>query len=481
MDKKESIFIKPLSKAAFGEKVYSLTDQDVADILRLRGMKTELDPGMGGVSPKVISDLLESSSELVSVDIAMTAACNFKCIWCYRPGEEWGRLIIDFDTILKIIEDAKKLGVRFFVLTGGEPTMYSFKGKDYFDVVDMIREIYAGEDVNILTFSDVAMITRDRAEKLAERKVGLCLKRDTLDNQIQDIIVGAEYGIKGGGAKMAAGYENLFAAGYGTNPDLPVTVNSVLAKDIPSKKGRMVDTLKGAIDLHVWVRKNGMEHSIVPIHYCGEAIDGKQDKGINPLHVKALYDILAQIDLLQFNDPWRVYSAFPKNKTCNRPGRGIHIRATGAVTSCSESPLIDAYVFGNVYENSLASMIRSQKFQDFRQEFSERSGEYICNPDVCDLNANLLCRGGCATRSAYSRIDPQTGLIVQNTKMEAYSRGREDPLCPGWIVLAKKQGILKPGLYEAEVDRLLAESSIEKEFANQIREKVVDEFNSLEA
>ena len=98
---------------------------------------------------------------------------------------------------------------------------------------------------------------------------------------------------------------------------------------------------------------------------------------------------------------------------------------------------------------------------------------------MCDLSANYLCRGGCATRSAYSKFDPETGLIVQNTNMHAYSQGREDPLCPAWTVLAQKQGVLKEGVYENVVASLLANSRLDSKFASIIRHRIIENFNAL--
>lgn len=464
----EPIFKETLRVPKDGEKVHELTSEDVADILRLRGQKVELDPGMGGVSPEKLDALLNESSELVSLDLALTADCNFKCIHCYRPGEEWGKLKLPFDTVKQVVSDACELGVRFFVLTGGEPLMYKDDGKGYFDVVDLINEKIP--DAKVLTFTDVALITPKMAQMLVDRRVGLCLKRDTLDHDTQNRILQ----VKRGSQQMVEGYGNLFVVGYGRDSDLGVSVNQVL------RKGEGLNTLDGAIDLHLWIRGHGMEHSVVPIHYCGEALDDSQQEGIHPLEVKAFYDILAAIDAGIFNDPWTVFSPFPKNRTCNRPGRGVHIRATGKVTSCSESPLVDEYIFGDIFQERLLAMMRSGKFKGFRKEFAERDGKYICNDDVCDLSAMNLCRGGCATRSAYSRIDPDTGLIDRNEDMLAYSRGREDPLCPGWVVLAQKQGVLREGVYEQMVDHLLDRSALlDPALKGGIRERVVSEFNAM--
>ena len=434
------IFIRTLQRPGKGEKVYRLTEEEIAEILRVRSgsgtcASIELDPGMGGANPKTIREWIQGGALITSVDFMLTKRCNFRCEYCFAEAG-LSKEKLPFELLERTIEEGPSVGVRVFVLTGGEPFMFRDRGKTFFDVVRRIRDVYAkaGRPVGVSAFSDVALITRERAQVLYEHGVALCLKRDSLDAQVQDKLVG----IRGGMAKMEAGYENLFKAGYGRPGSPPISVNSVLS----------TDTMTGMVDLHRWVRRHGMEHSIVPVHYCGNATTDNQEEGIHAVHVKVLYDIVAEIDAQEFNDPWRAYSAFPKNKTCNRNISGVHVRSNGAVTACSESPLMEDYVFGNLHETTLGAIARSEKLRHYRQEFTRGHGEYICNPDVCDLNANDLCRGGCATRSAYSRIDPVTGLIVANTNPKSYSARREDPLCPGWVMLAKMQGVLRPGLEE---------------------------------
>ncbi len=475
LDLGDSLLTAPLRVLNPGEKNYALSTSSQGGIIDLREKLSELDPGMGGESPRKLDHLLESGSAIVSLDIALTKACNFKCAHCYRPDGEWGNEGFDFGLITKLVDDALDLGVRFFVLTGGEPMMYFSRQrgdlKDYFDVVDEIqaKARAKGAEAKILTFSDVALITAEKAKMLADRRVALCLKKDTLDHAVQDAILQ----VGGGSEKMLRGYENLFAAGYGQNNDLAVSVNQVLRFD-------NIDTYSEVLDLHLWVREHGMEHSIVPIHYCGKAEGDQQSRGINPLHIKALYDLLAEIDETRFNDPWEVFSPFPKNKTCNRPGRGVHTRATGDVTSCSESPLIEPYIFGNIFSGNLAEMVQSPKFQQFREEFAKREGTYICNPNACDLSGNNLCRGGCATRSAYTRVDPRTLLPETNENTLAYTEGREDPFCPAWAVLAQRQGVLKEGIYERVVGYLLENSKrLSSGEKTALRAKVVTDFTAL--
>ena len=474
MNKDKPIFRKKLSVLPEGEKVNVLDDKSKNNILGIRTERIDLNPGMAGVDPYSLDQLMEEGSNLVSLDIVITCGCNFKCVWCYRPGGEWGKMFLSFDKIKELIDDALKLKVKYFVITGGEPLMYRDGDKTYFDVIDYINEVYSNStlECHILTFSDVALITPIIAQKFANRRVALCLKRDSINNRIQDAVLGVE----DGAAKMVNGYQNLFESGYGSDNGPAVTVNTVLARNIPAKNGTVVNTTSGLIDLHVWVRKMNMEHSVVPIHYCGEALKEEQEGGINPLDIKVLYDIMSAIDEIEFNDIWQVLAPFPKNKTCNRPGRGLHIRGTGDVTSCSESPPIDDYTFGNISSDKLLDVVLSDKFRNFRKAFDSREGKYICNSKACDLYANKLCRGGCATRSAYSKVNVETGCIERNTVMQAYVDGREDPLCPAWIILARKQGALVEGIYEEYVDYYLSNCSLSSLLKGKIRDKIISEF-----
>jgi radical SAM protein with 4Fe4S-binding SPASM domain len=211
--------------------------------------------------------------------------------------------------------------------------------------------------------------------------------------------------------------------------------------------------------------ENGWDHSIVPVHYCGNAEHEDQEAGIHSPHVFVLYHLLARIDKEMFGVEWKPHAAFPYDKTCNRArGAGLHIRANGDVTSCSESPpkeVTPRYTFGNVLNDSkfsLVELVRSARMQQYRKEFNQGHGVYVCSPERCDLYAEDLCGGGCAVRSAYSRVDYNTGFIVKNNNPNSFSDRREDPLCPAWTVLALNQGILKPGLLETIHERLLERS-----------------------
>lgn len=443
-----------------GEKVYSLTTAEIERIRKRRGSVVDLHPGMGGIAPDKLIQMIEKGALLTSLDYMITRGCNFECTWCFANSSPKERDFLPFDTLQSLTEEAANLGVSLFVLTGGEPLIYrdpalgKFRGAGdhFFRIVKRIRDIYdqKGLEAKILVFDDVALISPEIAESFAMYRVGLCTKGDTLIPELQDYKVNQT----GAFEKMKRGYKNLTEAGYGKDPRLRVVVNSVLDHT----------TFDGMVDLHLWVMENGFDHSIVPVHYCGKASEEDQEAGIHSPHVKVLYDLLARIDRKYFGIDWKPWSAFTYDKTCNRNRSGLHVRADGDVTACSESPGIhetNRYTFGNVFDRgfTLSDLVKSKRLAEYRKEFLMSDGTYVCSPRVCDLNANNLCLGGCATRSAYSRMNPETGLIEKNDNPHNYSEKREDPLCPAWTLLAMQQGVLREGLLETIHNRLIKKSS----------------------
>ncbi len=164
--KKESIFTEPLRKPQEGEKVYKLSSEEVNSIRNLRGAVVDLLPGMGGVAPNKLIDMVKEGIELTSLDYMLTRGCNFACSWCFASSSPLQKDYLPFNKLESITQEAEDLGVSLFVLTGGEPLVYKDPelgkqgkiGNHFFKVVKMIRETYGSKSPKILTFDDVALI-----------------------------------------------------------------------------------------------------------------------------------------------------------------------------------------------------------------------------------------------------------------------------------------------------------------------------------
>jgi MoaA/NifB/PqqE/SkfB family radical SAM enzyme len=89
-------------------------------------------------------------------------ACNLRCVGCYaRSGPTHAKL--DWPTFDRIVSEARDLwGVRFFVLSGGEPFAYRDQGKG---ILDLAQE---HPDCFFLTFTNGTLIGDDEARRMAE-------------------------------------------------------------------------------------------------------------------------------------------------------------------------------------------------------------------------------------------------------------------------------------------------------------------------
>lgn len=94
----------------------------------------------------------------VTLEMDPTNSCNHNCIWCidYHHREENRGVFLPRDVALKIISDAKEMGVRSLVIKGGgEPLVYPY-------IADLLRHAKKiGLDVGIITNGERVIDFRD--------------------------------------------------------------------------------------------------------------------------------------------------------------------------------------------------------------------------------------------------------------------------------------------------------------------------------
>ena len=89
--------------------------------------------------------------------ISPTMKCNLRCLGCYAADyEKEGDL--DFETVDRVINEAKELGTSFFTILGGEPFIW----KDLFRML----EVHAGAYFQIYT--NGSLIDKEKAGRLSE-------------------------------------------------------------------------------------------------------------------------------------------------------------------------------------------------------------------------------------------------------------------------------------------------------------------------
>jgi len=354
-------------------------------------------PGMAGVTRDILQKLKAEGVELFSVDIMVTQRCNFKCIYCYADAAPEMTNELLMSEAKRITDECVELGVRIVNIQGGEPLFWhppdwnGMRGEAYFHLIEYIRNAFIAKDIplHLLSFTDVAMVTRKKAERLFALGVSLCCKIDTLNEETQDRLLR----VKGGAKLIMKGYEHLIAAGYGRPGAPPLSTNTVVTAinydEIP--------------DLFRWSRRNGFKPFVIPVHVHGRAkrfsyhmLSGKGGGStLNSESIRKLFERLAEIDDKEFDIHWKAESPWVENKACSRHLGGIHVRADGIVVPCSEAP--DFWALGDIRKNTLKEIVFSDKVKKFRGIYDQLHDSQ-CSPARCPLAAQQKCYG-CRTRA----------------------------------------------------------------------------------
>ena len=131
-------------------------------------------PGMAGLTRGDILRLKAGGGDLLSVVLMLTQKCNFKCLYCYADGAPGKTQGLSMAEAKKLARQALRLGVKILNMQGGEPFMWrpaDWKGGEepLFHLMEHIKALYAadGLPVNLVSFTDAALITQARAQRLA--------------------------------------------------------------------------------------------------------------------------------------------------------------------------------------------------------------------------------------------------------------------------------------------------------------------------
>jgi radical SAM protein with 4Fe4S-binding SPASM domain len=393
-------------------------------------------PGMAGITREAMARMKSDGTTLVSVDIMVTQKCNFRCIYCYAEGgpEKTNELLMS--EAKGIVDQCLSLGVKVINIQGGEPLIWHPRdwkgapGEAFFELTGYARGLYKSNNkpLDLVSFTDVALISKEKAAKIAELGISLCCKIDSLDENIQDRLLG----IKGGFKKMMAGYQNLINEGF-AKPGKPVISTNTVVTAL---------NYEGVPDVFIWSRKHGFRPFVIPVHVHGTAkknvahmLCGKESGGtLNARDIKRLFEKLAEIDGREFNIHWKAESPWVENKACSRHLGGVHVRADGMVLPCSEAP--DEWAFGSIRGTSLADLVSDEKVKKFRNIYSELHTNTKCSSSNCSMSAEGRCYG-CRTR-AYddSGFDKGGVYHIEDLDPDAFFAG--DPAC--WRCAGSKGG-----------------------------------------
>ncbi|PIU22472.1 MAG: hypothetical protein COT14_01000 [Candidatus Diapherotrites archaeon CG08_land_8_20_14_0_20_30_16] len=324
-------------------------------------------------SEKVIK---ENKDKILTLDIDFGNYCSLNCPHCFRKNNrvDFGKTkIMQYDDIVKVIKDAKKLGLKSVKFLGaGEP----FENKR---IIEFLRFLHSEKIIPII-FTKGTVIGDDKLAKkwnshygintgkelvkeLKKLNTTILLGFNFFDTDIQDTMV---RNVKGYTLKRNIALKLLVDAGFNkTNPTrlclciLPLTKPSY----------------KNSFEIYKWARIRNFATIITPTMISGRCSNEKNWKKITP-NKKDLVKLYTKIYKWNIKKGINTIdqlkqdgiSSYAGVMGCNQIACGMYVTLTGIVLRC---PGDDVTVFGNIWKTSLEKIWK-------KSENYKRAGTFNC-------------------------------------------------------------------------------------------------------
>ncbi|MBW1941034.1 MAG: radical SAM protein, partial [Deltaproteobacteria bacterium] len=97
------------------------------------------------------------------ITISPTKKCNLKCIGCYAASSPTTETTLNWTLLNRIMEDAySNMGMRFFVISGGEPLLYKSENKTILDLSERWNDCF------FLMYTNGTLINENIASRMAD-------------------------------------------------------------------------------------------------------------------------------------------------------------------------------------------------------------------------------------------------------------------------------------------------------------------------
>lgn len=310
--------------------------------------------------------------------IKPTLACTANCLMCSSRRELHGELIkkrtLSFEEWVKIFSDAKELGVQRLDISGGEPTLF----KKLSDLIKIGHKY--GWFINLNT--NGSLITREFAQDLLQS--GLNSVHVSIYSHDPEVHDGMRR-TKGLWSKAISAVK-IFSDLEREYPGFKTCTQTILCKEnfrsVPdiiklhhdSGSHNIAFTyLEGDFEKKVLLNEAEISYfkeKVIPeaLEYCK-----KLDISIRNEAIKTIKNIFSN-NILDISD-WSkgIYRPKCKNlKPCSRPQEFTILLANGDVHPCNIVEYTHHPVMGNLFENSLAEIWHSDKWNEFRENLFEK-------------------------------------------------------------------------------------------------------------
>ena len=298
---------------------------------------------------------------LLSIELELTDACNFNCIYCYHLATEpvQQEAPLSDSELRDVVTQAKALGARLVVLLGGEPLLHPNIG--------VFCEWLHGQDLCVDIFTNGSGLTTELAELFCRNDVRVVLKMNSADAACQNRLAARADAYD----TIQAALANLRAAGYPAET-ARLGISNVIFRD----------NLDETESLWRWARREGIEPYFERLNPCGEA----DALAIPPAELERVFLRLAEIDRVEFGRNWLPRPPLVGH-ACLRHQFSCTVTTDGHVQPCVGVTCS----LGSVRQAPLKQILRDSEMMEVLRHFREN----IKGPCAqCELSDECYgCRG----------------------------------------------------------------------------------------
>lgn len=260
----------------------------------------------------------ESSSDGVisRLDLELSRACNFKCMYCYA-GATASKDELSVDEIKDVVSEAKDLGAKTVVnIGGGETLMY----RNINDVLQHEKNL----GMKSVVITNGSFITKEGAKNLYQNNHDIVLKYNSDNRDIKNKLVGNENGSNY--SKLAL--QNLLNAGYtGTDDGPSLSLETVITKD-------NIDEISA---MYALCREYGINPFVEKMTRQGLARGNWDELSVPEKDITNLFEELREYDSETWGVEWPNGSTSIAGHKCEL-GEFAYVKSNGSVLVC---PAID--------------------------------------------------------------------------------------------------------------------------------------------
>ncbi len=376
---------------------YGLSDremvrQEVSDFLSALGL-LEFVSGAPFERPEYIGrSKAIAPYKLDELWIYFTLACNLRCKHCLVSAGKQLRKELTLDEFKKLVDEAIKLGVKRFYITGGEPFI-----KD--GIFDLIRYITKTKRRELIVLTNATLFDDENIKALKKVMGPRLILQASLEGstaEVHDKLRG-----KGTFEKTVEGIKRLKEIGI--TPIVSTAINKYNEKEIP-KVSRFLSKL--GVEEHnvLWMHAKGRGASNMNRLFVSSENIARIMKRLKNTYKEQeiIFDNVESLKVRVRTKRGR------KNDLCNNCYEKICVNSDGHVYPCASLNGDKRFDAGSVRKKSLKDI-----WLDSKVMVKGRKNSVQDKPECRECYLEYFCGGGCTSHSFYaSEADTGKGSIT---------------------------------------------------------------------